>query len=301
MAVSLPKRQNSSTLLFQRAPRDRPRQRVRSQERAKLKFINDDPRQVGKCLDEVRIGVVRARIHRTDRTDVVPVRRVERSAGIEPNEGLADHEQVVDEARIEVGVRDHERPSLPYRDVTKSGSTVDLGGAEPASRLEPLPVSIDQVDRRDRDTEQARDQPRDPVERLLGRRVEDVVSVERQWLMVLGSRTLRMATLLAGLLASPGAFALSEETPESMPDFAGRDETFGYCIGCYSMKVVGRQGMSRARWDETLTWMSEKHAMPAPDADTRKVLLDYLEQAYPAKPATGGGWTNPFQLQDLGG
>lgn len=89
--------------------------------------------------------------------------------------------------------------------------------------------------------------------------------------------------------------AAIEETPESLPDFPGREETFGYCIGCHSFKVVGRQGMDRARWDETLSWMTEKHNMPPPDAETRKLLLDYLAQAYPAQTAgQRGGWVNPF-------
>jgi hypothetical protein len=87
----------------------------------------------------------------------------------------------------------------------------------------------------------------------------------------------------------------TEETPESLPDFKGREETFGYCIGCHSFQVVGRQGMDRARWDQTLTWMSEKHNMPEPDAQTRKVLLDYLAQAFPASAAAqSGGWVSPF-------
>jgi hypothetical protein len=86
-----------------------------------------------------------------------------------------------------------------------------------------------------------------------------------------------------------------EETPDSLPDFKGRDETFGYCIGCHSFKVVGRQGMDRARWDETLRFMTTKHSMPEPDEETRKLLLDYLTQAFPASSAAqSGGWTSPF-------
>jgi hypothetical protein len=89
--------------------------------------------------------------------------------------------------------------------------------------------------------------------------------------------------------------ATIEETPESLPDFKGRDETFGYCIGCHSFKVVGRQGMDRARWDETLRLMVDKHGMPAPDEETRKLLLDYLTQAFPASaPSQAGGWVSPF-------
>lgn len=108
------------------------------------------------------------------------------------------------------------------------------------------------------------------------------------------SRFLRVAALAATLLAPTASFA-EDETPESLPDFPGREETFGYCIGCHSMKVVSRQGMERSRWDETLTWMTEKHSMPEPEPDMRKILLDYLAQAFPPKaPSQGGGWVNPF-------
>lgn len=105
------------------------------------------------------------------------------------------------------------------------------------------------------------------------------------------------AAILGALLATASAQTPTavEETPESLPDFPGREETFGYCIGCHSFQVVGRQGMDRARWDDTLSWMTEKHAMPALDAGLRKVLLDYLAQAYPTKaPSQAGGWVSPF-------
>ena len=110
------------------------------------------------------------------------------------------------------------------------------------------------------------------------------------------------AALLAHVLtpdlvatASAQTPATAEETPESLPDFPGREETFGYCVGCHSFQVVGRQGMDRGRWDDTLNWMTEKHSMPAPDAEMRKLLLNYLAQAYPTRaPSQAGGWVNPF-------
>ncbi len=106
---------------------------------------------------------------------------------------------------------------------------------------------------------------------------------------------IRTAALAAVLLAPAAAFAQVEDTPESLPNFPGRDEAFGYCVGCHSTTVVGRQGMSRPRWDDTLTWMTDKHAMPAPDAEMRKVLLDYLEKAFPPKAASpAGSWVSPF-------
>lgn len=105
------------------------------------------------------------------------------------------------------------------------------------------------------------------------------------------------AAIIAAFIANAAAQNVStiEETPESLPDFKGREETFGYCIGCHSFRVVGRQGMDRARWDETLRFMTEKHNMPAPDDETRKLLLDYLAQAYPVSSAAQtGGWVSPF-------
>ena len=105
------------------------------------------------------------------------------------------------------------------------------------------------------------------------------------------------AALICAFQATAAAQITAEETVESLPDFPGREETFGYCIGCHSFKVVGRQGMDRERWDATLSWMSEKHSMPPPDAEMRKVLLDYLAQAYPPQAPSGGGWVSPFAPQ----
>ena len=62
--------------------------------------------------------------------------------------------------------------------------------------------------------------------------------------------------------------------------FPGREETFEYCVGCHSFAFVGRQGMDRGRWDDTLNWMTEKHETPVPDPEMRKLILDHLAQAY---------------------
>lgn len=111
---------------------------------------------------------------------------------------------------------------------------------------------------------------------------------------------LAAAMLTAAVLSSPLAPPVAARTgdtiegPESLPDHPGRDETFGYCIGCHSFQVIGRNGMTRERWDDTLTWMTERHNMPAPDPEMRKVLLDYLAAAYPPAQRSNRGWTNPF-------
>jgi hypothetical protein len=110
-----------------------------------------------------------------------------------------------------------------------------------------------------------------------------------------------LAALFAGFLfaplaaaqSTPPGFTASEERPEDFPEGAGRDDTFYACVACHNFKLVAAQGMSRAKWDETLTWMTTRHNMPELSGKDRAVVLDYLEKNYPAKPA-GSGWKNPF-------
>lgn len=112
-----------------------------------------------------------------------------------------------------------------------------------------------------------------------------------------GSGCAAFTVAAALLLGAPGASRAqkAEETPEVLPAGPHRDETFYFCMACHSSQVVSRQGMNRERWDETLHWMSEKHAMPALEGEERKLVLDYLAQAFPPKaPAAAGGWKSPF-------
>ena len=89
---------------------------------------------------------------------------------------------------------------------------------------------------------------------------------------------------------------LPDEGPEQYPAGAHRDETFYFCVACHSFRVVSRQGMSRERWDETLHWMSDKHAMPKLEGQDREDVLRYLAAAFPqaAGGQAAGGFTNPF-------
>jgi hypothetical protein len=103
------------------------------------------------------------------------------------------------------------------------------------------------------------------------------------------------AAILALSVAAPAQAPAAPETADDIPDFPGREETFHYCIACHSFRVVGRQGMSRERWDQTLDWMTEKHSMGKLEGDDRRLILDYLEKAYPpAALQAPGGWVNPF-------
>jgi cytochrome c553 len=77
------------------------------------------------------------------------------------------------------------------------------------------------------------------------------------------------------------AFAAAEEDEyQGLPPGAGRDEVFGLCGACHSMKLVTQQGLSRDRWDTVLDYMVEEQEMPEVDEEMRKLLLDYLAEFY---------------------
>lgn len=84
-----------------------------------------------------------------------------------------------------------------------------------------------------------------------------------------------------------------EEQPEHYPDGPNREDTFYFCTACHSFKIVAQQGMSRDRWDESLTWMVQRHNMPDVQGRERERILDYLATAFPER-AQLGGWKNPF-------
>ena len=90
-------------------------------------------------------------------------------------------------------------------------------------------------------------------------------------------------------------FTPRDEAPENFPDRPGRDDTFYACTACHNFKLIAAQGLSRAGWDDSIALMVQRHGMPALDDKDKKVVLDYLETAFPPRaPAAGGGWQNPF-------
>lgn len=89
-----------------------------------------------------------------------------------------------------------------------------------------------------------------------------------------------------------------EERVEDLPPGAGREETFGLCAACHAYRLVSIQGLSRDRWDETLTWMTQRHNMPDLQGDDRELILNYLASAHPPRTSpAAGGFRNPFATQ----
>jgi mono/diheme cytochrome c family protein len=101
----------------------------------------------------------------------------------------------------------------------------------------------------------------------------------------------------AGAQAPAPSFTPSDEQPENFPEGAGREETFYTCTACHNFKLIAAQGMTRDRWDDTLTWMTSRHNMPDIQGADRQLILSYLERHYPPKPPRAGGWRSPFSQQ----
>ena len=101
------------------------------------------------------------------------------------------------------------------------------------------------------------------------------------------------AAAVPSLAQAPRNFTPTDESPEDLPAGAGRDETFYTCTACHGFKLVAQQGMTRAQWDDSLSWMTARHGMNKLEGADRDLILDYLETHYP--PATRGrGSPNPF-------
>ena len=113
-----------------------------------------------------------------------------------------------------------------------------------------------------------------------------------------GALALGLMLLAVGALAQAPGFSPRDEQVEDLPPGRGRDQTFGLCTACHNFRLVSAQGMSRARWDETMTWMTVRHNMPDIQGPDREMILDYLTTHYPPRaPAQGGGFRNPFAPQ----
>lgn len=111
--------------------------------------------------------------------------------------------------------------------------------------------------------------------------------------------------LLAFVFAGVGAlaqqpqpqFVPQAEDPDSYPDGPGRDDAFYACAGCHAFRLVANQGLTRERWDETITYMTERHGMPKLEGKDREIILEYLAKTFPPKPDQNRGFRNPFLKQ----
>ena len=81
-------------------------------------------------------------------------------------------------------------------------------------------------------------------------------------------------------VAAETVAAQEEDEYQGLPPGEGRDETFGMCGACHSMKLVVQQGLSRSRWTEVLQYMVDEQEMPELEPEDHKLILDYLTKFY---------------------
>jgi hypothetical protein len=111
--------------------------------------------------------------------------------------------------------------------------------------------------------------------------------------------SLVLVVCAAAMAGGPGSaqqpnFAPRDESPEDFPAGPGREEAFYACVACHNFKLVAAQGMTRERWDQSLTFMTQRHNMPPLEGEDRRIVLDYLEKTYPPRAPAQRGWQSPF-------
>jgi mono/diheme cytochrome c family protein len=98
------------------------------------------------------------------------------------------------------------------------------------------------------------------------------------WLGALGPLPAAAGPQTAASTASPAA--ATDDEYLGLPAAAGRDEVFGICGACHSVRLITQQGLPRWRWEEIMVYMVEEQEMPELDAETNKLIVDYLEKFY---------------------
>jgi hypothetical protein len=104
----------------------------------------------------------------------VPGGRGQRHPGVEPDVRVSRHQRVGPEPLVGGGVRDDEHFGLTDGVVAERVDAGRVGDGQPDAGLEPLTVSVDQADQRNRSAADARGQLGEVVEVGLGRSVENV-------------------------------------------------------------------------------------------------------------------------------
>jgi hypothetical protein len=111
--------------------------------------------QAGDPLERRVFGLrqrARLPVGHAQRADRAP-RHAQRHARVEADERAAPDQRVARESRVDPGVLDEEQPLLGDRMRAERVAARRLGRGHADSRLEPLPVFVDQTDQRDRSAE----------------------------------------------------------------------------------------------------------------------------------------------------
>lgn len=70
-----------------------------------------------------------------------------------------------------------------------------------------------------------------------------------------------------------------EHDDVGLPPGIGREDVFGLCQACHSLKIVTQQRLDRKAWKKNLEWMQEQ-GLPELDPEMTERILDYLSQYF---------------------
>ena len=103
--------------------------------------------------------------------------------------------------------------------------------------------------------------------------------------------------LLCGLLllSLPAAEPQNTSAIQALKPGAGREHIQINCIPCHSTAIITATHATRARWDELITTMQQKHGLWPLVPTIRAQLLDYLAATQPpADPGLEAGKQTPW-------
>ncbi len=88
---------------------------------------------------------------------------------------------------------------------------------------------------------------------------------------------------LFGFLSLPAPVFSDDSQYQRLPPGKGRDQVLENCTACHSATIILQNHMSMKQWDQTLTWMQEKHGLLDLEPKLRKTILQYLSTHQGAK------------------
>ena len=110
---------------------------------------------------------------------------------------------------------------------------------------------------------------------------------------IAGAALLALACLPARAQDPAPTFEPRLDEISDLPAGRGQEETFYTCTACHGLALIKSQGMSRERWDETVTLMVRAHNMAEPTPEERELIVSYLAEHFPPRQQPRG-WQNPF-------
>jgi cytochrome c len=98
------------------------------------------------------------------------------------------------------------------------------------------------------------------------------------YLATLSDTPPRSKSVAGKAATAAGAPSMADEL--NLPQGAGREDVAAICAACHSLSIVRQQGLDEDRWDELMTWMTEKQGMPELEAQQRKNVVSYLAKHF---------------------